>query len=135
MDSAEEIRPAQAIIDFDEIARIFLRINDKDDVSTVVERGVKLSERVYQEDTNPDDPNKAAKVYWPSTSGWRRMLATASKISPLWAAELLKQIPDEECRTLAQLEIAASLLKVESKEIQINNWRKETSTSFYKIYN
>lgn len=134
MDSAEELRSGQAILDFDQIGRTFLRMEDKDDASTLVERGIKLSERVYKDDTNPDDPNRAPKVYWPSTAGWRRMLAMASKISPLWAAELLKEIRDEECRTLAQLDIAASLLKADPSEVQIDNWRKEVSVSFYQTY-
>jgi hypothetical protein len=53
----------------------------------------------------------------------------------LWAAQLLKEIPDDDCRTLAQLDIAATLLKIEAKEVQIDNWKKNLSMSYFKTIN
>jgi hypothetical protein len=96
------------------VANLYRRMGDNDSAKKAVEKGMSLAQEVYRQDTNADDPNKALKAYWPSTQAWDGMLRIATQISPTWASTLLKEIPDEEIRALASMQMAAELLNVPS---------------------
>jgi hypothetical protein len=49
----------------------------------------------------------------------------ASDISPLWASTLLKEIPDDEARTLGQLSIATALLQSQAPMTEIMTFTKD----------
>lgn len=108
-----------------EIAKLYLLWKDEDSAKKVIEKGIASTEKMYKNDINADDPNKAPKAYWPSTVAWRSMLSLASQVSPLWAATLLKEIPDDEIKTLAQLGIASALLDAQSPQTEIMSYTKE----------
>src|SRR5919205_797992 len=58
---AEDVRAA---------ADLYRRMGDTDSAKKAVEKAMSLAEKVYRQDTDADDPNKALKAYWPSTQTW-----------------------------------------------------------------
>jgi hypothetical protein len=66
----------------------------------------------YREDTSPDTRNYAPKEYWPSTGMFRTVLYQAGKQQGAQAAMLLEQIPDDDLRLFASIELAAALAGV-----------------------
>ena len=123
-ESVDKMNPEVQSMSINEIAKLYMQWKDEESAKKVIEQGVASTDKVYRSDINPDDPNKAPKAYWPSTVAWRSMLALASQISPAWAASLLKEIPDEEIKTLAQLGIATALLRAQSPQTEIMSLTK-----------
>ena len=71
----------------------------------------------YREDTSPDTRNYSPKAYWPSTGVFRRVLYQAGKRLGVSAAELLEQIPDDDLRLFASIELAAARAGVPAPRI------------------
>ncbi len=71
----------------------------------------------YREDTSPDTRNYAPKESWPSTGRFRTILYQAGKRLGAPAAELLEQIPDQDLRLFAAIELAAALSGVPESTI------------------
>lgn len=110
---------------YTEIARIYLHMGETDDAKRFVSKGLDAVEKLMKKDTNGDDPNRAPKAYWPSTAGYRSMLSLAAEISPSWAANLLKEIPDEEMRSLGDLGIAMALLHSQPPMTEVMTFNKQ----------
>jgi hypothetical protein len=66
----------------------------------------------YREDTSPVTPNYAPKEYWPSTGVFRTVFYQAGKRLGAEASALLEQIPDDDLRLFASIELAAALAGV-----------------------
>jgi hypothetical protein len=71
----------------------------------------------YREDTSPDTRNYAPKEYWPSTGAFRRTFYQAGSRLGAEASKLLEEIPDDELRVFAAIELAAALGKVPEPSI------------------
>jgi hypothetical protein len=71
----------------------------------------------YRQDTSPDAPNYAPKEYWPSTGAFRSVLHQAGRRLGSEAAKLLEQIPDNDLRLFASIELAAALAGVPASSI------------------
>ncbi len=125
VDSLDKLPGEAQAMSTGEIARLYLQMKDEDSAKKVIEQGVAATDKIYRADINPDDPNKAPKAYWASTASWRSMLSLASQISPAWAATLLKDIPDEEIKTLVQLGVATALLQTQSPQVEIMSYTRE----------
>jgi hypothetical protein len=91
---------------------IYLLMGDEDGARKIVDRGLKAADKLYRQDSEGDDPNQALKAYWPSTDAYRGMLRLAARISPAWAMSLLKELPDNEEKVLAETSLAAAWLDV-----------------------
>ena len=63
----------------------------------------------YREDPSPDAPNYAPKEYWPSTAAFRMLFHDAGRRLGSDSARLLEQIPDNDLRLFASIELAAAL--------------------------
>lgn len=110
---------------YTEIARIYLHMGETDDAKKFVSKGLDAVDKLTKKDTNGDDPNRAPKAYWPSTAGYRSMLSLATEISAVWATNLLKEIPDEEMRSLGQLGIAMELLHSQPPTTEVMTFNKQ----------
>jgi hypothetical protein len=66
----------------------------------------------YREDTSPDTRNYAPKEHWPSTGVFRTVLYQAGRRLGSDAASLLEEIPDDDLRLFASIELAAALAGV-----------------------
>jgi hypothetical protein len=70
---------------------------------------IELALERYREATAPDSPNHALKEFWPSTWCFRNILFRAGKLSGQSAAVYLDQIPDDDLRLFAQIELLTVL--------------------------
>jgi tetratricopeptide (TPR) repeat protein len=110
LELAPDQKPEMGMMSVSEVAQMYLETGDKDEARKAIEKGLKIAESAYKEDTNPDDPNKALKAYWPSTQSYIRLLRIAGQISPTWALTLIKDISDDEVRVAAETGLAAGWL-------------------------
>jgi hypothetical protein len=118
-DGIDKLNGDQQLMHYSSLARAYSRMGETDDAKKYIEKGMDSAAKIFKTDSNADDPNQAPKAYWPSVAGWKALLSQASEISPLWAAGLLKEIPDDEARTLAQLGIATTLLQSKGSDTEI----------------
>ena len=63
----------------------------------------------YREDISPETRNYAPKEYWPSTGACRTLFYQAGKRLGPEAVKLLDQVPDDDLRLFASIELAAAL--------------------------
>jgi hypothetical protein len=66
--------------------------------------------RLHREDIDPDNPNLAPRVFWPSCHAYKVAMYWAGRISGRQAESLLTEIPDTDISLLATIEFAAGLL-------------------------
>jgi hypothetical protein len=71
----------------------------------------------YREDISPATRNYAPKEYWPSTGAFRAVFYQAGRHLGSEAAKLLEQIPDDDLRLFAAIELAAALSGVPQSSI------------------
>ena len=71
----------------------------------------------YREDTSTETRNYAPKEYWPSTGACRTLFYQASKSLGPEAVKLLDQLPDDDLRLFASIELAAALAGVPAPSI------------------
>jgi hypothetical protein len=71
-----------------------------------VSRGYRLAQGDWKLDTDPADPNQVDKPSWRSTQNWEAFTVLATKISPQYALERIKQIPDAEIQLLTRVMLA-----------------------------
>lgn len=71
-----------------------------------VNRGYKLALGEWKLDTDPDDPNQVHKPAWRSTQDWEAFTVLATKISPRYALERVREIPDPEIQLLTRVMLA-----------------------------
>lgn len=120
LDTVDQIDETDAqVMGLRRAADLYLRMGQVDDGKKTVERGLKAAEKMYRQDSNADDPNKALKAYWPSAEAYRSLLAVAGRISPAWAMTLLKDLPDADMKVMAETSLAGAWLNVPSGAVTI----------------
>jgi hypothetical protein len=117
--------PAIQMFMMRDAAETYLRMDETDSAKKVIEKGLGLADKAYKADANADDPNKALKAYWPSTEGYRSMLRVASKISPQWAATLLKDIADPDVKVSAEAAMALQYIGAPAGPSRVVTARKD----------
>lgn len=85
---------------------------DRGLTEALLETKFEQAERQYKKDSDPDHPNAAIKLYWPSTSAWRDAFQLAYKLSPKFAVEKLSSVQDAEIESMERAMLACSFLKV-----------------------
>jgi hypothetical protein len=73
------------------------------------DRSIEDAIEKYREDESAATRNYAPKEYWPSTAAFRTVFYHAGRRLGPEAAKLLEQIPDDDVRLFATIELAASL--------------------------
>jgi len=106
---ADQLSPRQGL-SFTDVPELYLTIGDSDAAKTALKSLSKIAEKVYSQDTNPDDPNLAFKGIWPSSRLWRSCVQTAEKVSAELASEIIAAIPDEDFSAFQNITCASSLL-------------------------
>jgi hypothetical protein len=120
--SAEALKDlARVIADFPPIAQsqymligagVYLRMKDQANANDLVGKAFALGSKLYAIDSNPDKPNKAFKLDWPSAAVWRACVLLQDLIEPGVALDLLKQIKDPDIRASVQATLANTHLGV-----------------------
>lgn len=110
VDQIDRLEPQEQVNLLVDTGRLYLGIGDNDGAKTVLQRGAAVAEQMYKADTNPDDPNRAPKAYWPSTNAWTNFVRLGAKVSPDVVIKLVNDIPDEEIRPAIRTALAAAWL-------------------------
>jgi hypothetical protein len=72
---------------------------------------LKVAGKLYEKDSDEDDPNTALKAFWPSTNAYCTMIRQAAGISQTWAISLLQSIKDPEIKVAAETSLAGGWLQ------------------------
>jgi hypothetical protein len=83
-----------------------LRMGDKTGALEKLKAMTKVTEQIYKDDADPDDPNDAAKPFWPSAAIWTKTLPIALRISNDTAMSMIAGIPDPEIQIIEKIELA-----------------------------
>jgi hypothetical protein len=103
-----------------------------------VSRGYRLALGEWKLDTDPADPNQVHKPAWRSTQNWEAFTVLATKISPQYALERVRQIPDAEIQLLTRVMLARMWLgaKPEFTPCQqlVSDYHNDGSCVHYYMY-
>jgi len=110
-------------------ADLYLQMGEKESAAKVVEEGFKLSDKLFDLDINPDEPNKALKAWWPSTDSYRRFIEVQGRLSHRGATEILKEIKDPEVRTVESIMLSRSLLNLPMNRVRIQTKTKHGNST------
>ena len=83
-----------------------LKKNEMDLAKAGINRGYRIAPSQGKLDTDPLDPNQVSKTHWPSTVNWEVFSLMASRISPEYVLQRVKEIPDSEIRLLTRAMLA-----------------------------
>jgi len=120
----DQLSPTQ-MLGVAKLAGIYLDLGDEEGARKALKTLLKAAEKLYGDDTDAEDPNKAFKGNWPSSNLWQRCVQVAAKISPALADEIISEIPDPEIATTEKAAYASSLLGAESEPFKISECRKK----------
>jgi len=99
-----------------------------DDAKKSIEQGMSVAGKLYQSDSDQDDPNTALKAFWPSTNAYCALLRQAARISHPWAISLLKDIKDPEIKVAAETALAGGLLNAPLGPSTITTTKKNSNS-------
>ena len=86
-------------------------LKDEDELAKAgVKKGFGYALGQWKLDTDPADPNQVIKTHWPSTVNWEVFAVMASRISPGFALQQVKGIPDPEIQLLTKVVLARQWL-------------------------
>jgi hypothetical protein len=119
------VAPARQVRIFGEAARIATEIKQITLAGKLLTEAFVAADALYKQDANPDDPNLALKLYWPSSLAWRDLIELEFKISPDEAFAKIKDLRDPEVQALEEVFLAGILLKVDL-------WRETSPMTAHK---
>jgi hypothetical protein len=100
----------QEITGIDKLPGLYLKVGDLDGAKKAVDILVKAASKIYEHDTDADDPNNAFKGAWPSTDLWRKAIQQAAKVSSALPEELIANLQDAEIAALEKVAFASTLV-------------------------
>lgn len=109
--AAEKLQPSEAFPYYGTASEIYIKINRLDDAKQSIEAGLKVAGKLYEKDSDEDDPNTALKAFWPSTNAYCTMIRQAAGISQAWSISLLQSIKDPEIKVAAETSLAGGWLQ------------------------
>lgn len=98
----------------DEAVSEYTEIGDLESAESSLKEALKVPEKLYAEDTDSDNPNRAFKGAWPSTHQWRRCVQLGTKLSAPMVEAIISGIRDADIATFQKVYFASSLLGVTS---------------------
>ncbi len=112
VDTGDSFGTTRAVELYENAADLYLRLEEPQSARKAIEKGAGLVEKVRKQDTDSDDPNKALKVFWPSTAAWVRLAQLASKVSPDLVLSIIRETPDPDVQLLQRIMLAGTYLQV-----------------------
>jgi hypothetical protein len=100
----------QEMIGINRLPELYLRVGDVDGAKKAVDILVKAAKKIYEHDTDADDPNKAFKGAWPSTDLWGKAIQQAAKISPSLPDKIIADVEDAEIAAFETVAFAIALV-------------------------
>ena len=93
-----------------QMADTYVKLGRVEEAEKIIAEGLKIADKLYESDTDGDDPNLALKAAWPSAGLWRKLIIISTKISIEYAVKIMNEIPDQEIRSFEQVGLANALL-------------------------
>lgn len=100
----------QEVTGIDYLPELYLKISDVDGAKKAVDILVKAAGKLYEHDTDTEDPNTAFKGLWPSTDLWGKAIQAAAKISPALPEGVIVELQDAEIATFEKVTFATALV-------------------------
>ncbi|HKV82236.1 MAG TPA: hypothetical protein VJP02_29075 [Candidatus Sulfotelmatobacter sp.] len=110
-----------------EATEVAVQLKDAELAGATLKAGLKAARRVYDDDSNHDNPNEALKLYWPSVRAYRELLTLQFRISPDQALATVTDLPDVEVVSLEKVMLAAAMLNVSLPETSPMVAKKQSS--------
>ncbi len=102
----------------------YIVMGDNDAAASAISEGIKVAEKLLEKDLNPDDPNQALKAWWPSANAYRSFVEAQTKIGRQQTLALLKEIKDQDIRTIESITYARTMLGLPTRQNRIQEKRK-----------
>ena len=102
----------------------YIVLGDNDAAESAISEGIKVAEKLLEKDLNPDDPNQALKAWWPSANAYRSFVEAQTKVSRQQTLALLKEIKDQDIRTIESITYARTMLGLPTGRSRIQEKRK-----------
>ena len=100
----------QEMTGIDRLPELYLKIGDIDGAKKAVDILVKAAGKLYEHDTDTDDPNTAFKGSWPSTDLWGKAIRAAAKLSPALPEGLIAGLQDAEIAVFEKVALGTALV-------------------------
>jgi len=100
----------QEMTGIDALPELYLNVGDMDGAKKAVDILVKAAGKIYEHDTDSEDPNKAFEGAWASTDLWRKAIQQGAKISPGLPDEIIAGLPDPEISAFEKVVFASALI-------------------------
>lgn len=100
----------QEMTGIDKLPELYLNIGDVDGAKKAVDILVKAAGKLYEHDTDTDDPNTAFKGSWPSTDLWGKAIRATTKISPELPEGIIAGLKDAEIAVFEKVTFATALV-------------------------
>ena len=94
----------------DELPQLYLNVGDTDGAKKAVDILVKAAAKIYEHDTDADDPNNAFEGTWPSADLWRKAIQQGAKISSTLPEEIIAGLQDANISTFEKVAFAGALV-------------------------
>jgi len=107
-----------------------LKLGDNDGADRLIRGGIKIAEKLYESDDNPDNRNQASKAQWPSAALWRHLVAFAQETSPRLVEQVIGEVRDPEIQAFQKVALAHILLDAPKLTLQVADVRKGGATFF-----
>jgi hypothetical protein len=109
----------QEMSGIDKLPELYLKMGDVDGAKKALDILLKAAGKIYEKDTDVDDPNKAFKGAWPSTDLWGKAIQEAAKISPRLPEEIISGLQDPEIIAFEKVAFASALVGESSMDASI----------------
>ena len=109
-------------------ANTLLKMEDKDSAAKVIDIGMKLGRKQFDDDTKADDPNKAPKPFWPAAAIWRQFIQLSRKIDNQAALEKIKDISDPEIQLFTKITLSNAWLGLGDGVVSIRTQKKNNNS-------
>jgi hypothetical protein len=100
----------QEMTGIDSLPELYLNLGDMDGAKKAADILVKAAGKIYEHDTDSEDPNKAFEGAWPSTDLWSKAIQQSAKISPGLPDEIIAGLPDPEISAFEKVVFASALI-------------------------
>ncbi len=107
----------------------YITMGDNDAAESAISEGIKVADKLLEKDLNPDDPNTALKAWWPSANAYRSFVEAQTKVGRQQTLALLKEIKDQDIRTIETITYARSMLGLPTRQSRIQEKRKSMNMS------
>jgi hypothetical protein len=114
----------------EKLPELYIKLGNIEAAQKAVTLMVKAAGKLYDQDTDAEDPNRAFKGAWPSADLWRKAIQQASQSSREMPESIIADIPDQEIAVYEKIILGSALLQGSSMKspILVSDCRKRGIT-------